>query len=168
MARTEARIKTSIWRDESWLALEAMPKLVYITILSQPKLSVCGVIGYTPGAWARLIGIDREDVHKHVLTLQETNFVVLSEATEELWVRTLAKNDGILDKPYMAISMSKEFSAIQSDTIRERFLDALGPRFVASLPDRFPKAFGNECTDPNGPKSLAKPFLDSFAQWFAK
>ncbi len=168
MARTEARIKTKIWRDESFLALEAMPKLVYITILSQPKLSVTGVIGYTPGAWARLIGIERDEVHKHVLTLAETDFVVLSEATEELWVRTLTKNDGILEKPYMVISMSKEFSAIQSDIIRERFLDSLGPRFVASLPGKFPKAFGNECADPNGPKTLAEPFLDSFAKWFAK
>ena len=61
-----------------------MPKLVYITILSQPKLSVCGVIGYTPGAWARLLGVERQEIHKCVLTLQETNFVVLSEPTEEL------------------------------------------------------------------------------------
>ncbi len=59
-------------------------------------------------------------------TLQETNFVVLSEPTEELVGPTLTKNDGILDKPYMVISMSKKFSTIQSDIIRERFSNRWG------------------------------------------
>ncbi len=101
-------------------------------------------------------------------TLQETDFVVLSEATEELWVRTLTKNDGILDKPYMVISMSNEFSAIQSDAIRERFLESLGSRFLESLPVRFPKVFGTRRPDEKGPKTLATPFLDSFHKRFPK
>lgn len=163
MARTEARIKTSIWRDQEFLALEAMPKLVYFTIVSQSKLNLCGVIGYTPGGWAREIGISRSAVHKHVLTLQETNFVMLCEATEELWVRTLSKNDGVLDKPYMIIAMAKDFATISSDAIRGRFLDSLGSRFVALLPERFDNAFDG----PNA-KRLPEQFAESFAEWFGK
>lgn len=168
MARTEARIKTEIWRDEQFLALEPMPKLVYFTIISQPKLNNCGVIGYTPGAWANHIGITKSAVHKAVQVLADpvmNEFVVLSEGTEELWVRTLAKHDQVIDKPYMICSMSKEFGTIQSDTIRDRFLDSLGTRFVALLPERFPRVFGTESPKGN-PKELAEPFLKAFGEHF--
>lgn len=163
MPRSEARIKTRIWDDDLFAAQEAMSKLVYFTVLSQSKLNLCGVISYTPTAWAEKIGVTKNVVHKGVLSLQSADFVLLDLSTEELWVRTLTKNDGILDKPYMVVAMSKEFRTIDSRTIRGRFLDGLGAGFVKDLPERFPKAFDSPTS-----KGLDDSFLVSFHDWFGR
>ena len=88
--------------------------------------------------------VSRPAVMKGVRQLQERDFVYVEQSTDELWVRTLAKNDGVLDKPYMVVAMSKDFGTIQSPIISARFLESLGGNFLRQLPVQFPKVFGND------------------------
>lgn len=161
MPRKEGRFKTSIWMDEEFIDLSATEKLVYMTIVTQPKLNLCGVISYTPAAWADKLKLTKSAVHKAVLALEATWFVQLDPKTEELWVRTLTKNDGILGKPYMIVAMSKDFSTIHSPLIRDKFLEGLGQRFILDLLVRFPNAFGLESQ-----QELDAPFVDAFHRRF--
>lgn len=161
MARTEGRIKTSIWNDDEFGAQGPMAKLVYFFVVTQSKLNLCGVISYTPTAWGNRLGLPKEEIDDAVLHLEKERFVYLDMTTEELWIRTLAKNDQVLDKPYMVVAMSKDFCTIQSKHIQERFLDELGPRFVRDLGVRFAKVFGLESS-----QRLAEPFVDMFNERF--
>ena len=160
MARTEARIKTSIWIDDVFLSLEPNAKLAYMMLLSQPKLNNCGVMSYTPGSWANLTLLHQEDLILALKSLEAGNFMELDECTDEVWIRTLAKNDGVLNKPYMMIAMSKDFGAIQSRVIREHFLDSLGPSFIRQAVDAHPAAFEKG--------TFARAFLDAFNERFAQ
>jgi hypothetical protein len=160
MARTEARIKTSIWIDDVFLALEPDAKLVYMMLLSQPKLNNCGVMSYTPGSWANLTLLSREDLNLALKSLQGGNFMEVDECTDEVWIRTLAKNDGVLGKPYMVIAMSKDFGTIQSRVIREHFLDSLGPSFIRHATEAHPAAFEKG--------TFAPAFLEAFNERFAQ
>lgn len=160
--RTEARIKCKIWEDEVFAAQEAMAKLVYFTILSQSKLNLCGVISYTPGAWGVDIGIPKTAVHKGALALQSADFIDLDQSTEELWVRTLTKNDNVLAKPFMVVSMTKDFSTIKSRMLRGRFLDSLGPKFISSLPEKFPLAVDKATF------VLHDTFVSAFHDWYGR
>jgi hypothetical protein len=162
LARTEARVKTSIWTDSpDFVALPPDAKLVWFSVLSQPKLNLCGVISYTPGSWSQKTGLSLPAVKRAVRKLGEEDFTHLDECTDEFWFRTLTKHDQVLEKPYMVLAMSKDFTTIQSSVIRERFLEGLGPRFIRDLPLAFPKAYSDQYME-----RFSKPFVDAFHQRF--
>ena len=162
MARTEARVKTSIWRDEDFLSLSPTAKLVYLSLISQPTLTLCGVVAYTPRALANSLGTGYSRVTAAVEELGRQKFVQVDGHTEEVWVRTFIKNDGVLTKPYMAIAMTKDVLCVRSKRIRTGIIDSLGPSFIDDLAERFPKVFRGE-----DPKRFPKPFVDMFTERFA-
>ncbi len=84
MARTEARIKTSIWIDDVFLALEPNAKLAYMMLLSQPKLNNYGVVSYTPGSWGNLTLLSREELVLALKSLEGSNFIEMDVCTEEV------------------------------------------------------------------------------------
>ena len=52
MARSEARIFTSIWKDEDFLALPPSAQRLYMFLLSQDDLTYCGVMPLRERRWA--------------------------------------------------------------------------------------------------------------------
>lgn len=163
MPRTEARIQTSIWRDEEWRPMAPTAKLTYLSILSQPTLNLCGVIDFTPKNWASSIGISKGALTSSLVALAKARFTVVDEDTEELWVRTLIKNDGVLTKPYVIAAMTKDYLTIRSNCIRGSLLDSLGEGFLDGLPERFPKAFGAGIA-----KHIPEGFVKEFRGRFGK
>ena len=143
MARTEARIHTSIWRDSDWRSLSVHAQWLYELLLSQPTVSFCGVLGLMPTRWAKMAkGMTLDDVLAHLGELEEARYVVIDHDTEEVWIRSFVKWDGVLEQPALITAMMKDFAAIQSEPIRDGFLDGLGDGFLDGLPERFPKWFG--------------------------
>jgi hypothetical protein len=133
MARSEARILTSIWQTD-FSDLPAEAQRMYLLALSQPNLSLCGVTPYTPKRWAQMASnTSVSQVRRAILTLEVRSYVVVDERTEEVWIRTFIKYDGVLTKPNVTIAMSRDFPGIQSGTIRERFLEGLGKPFRERL-----------------------------------
>lgn len=162
MPRTEARFTTSIWTDSpDVVGLTPDGKLVWFTVLTQPTLNLCGVISYTPAAWAKKTGLSKPAVVRGVREIHNTNIFHLDTDTEELWVRTLARHDKTLEKPYMVLRMAKDFITIQSPVIRGRFLDFLGEGFIHDSEVKFAKAF-----DKPGVQGFTKPFVDAFHERF--
>lgn len=157
MARTEARVRTSIWSDEEFCALPSWAQRVYFLLLSQPGLSYCGVLPYRPRRWAKFAPDTTDSSIKKALgRLAESRHVVLDLDTEEAMVRTLIKNDGVLDQPNMVVAMAHDFLVIDSPTLRAAVLEQLPEDFPSWLAERFPKGLR---------KGLPEGFLTAHARW---
>ena len=71
MARTEARIFTSIWRDEHFLALPRSAQGLYMFLLSQDDLTYCGVMPLRERRWApKAAGLTIADLEQDLKALE--------------------------------------------------------------------------------------------------
>ncbi|MBA3654567.1 MAG: hypothetical protein H0W70_10280 [Actinobacteria bacterium] len=118
--------------------------------LTQPGLTMCGVVSYTPKRWARLsAGLTPKAVEKAVEELVASRYVIVDRDTEELFVRSFVKNDGVLRSPNLETSMWRAYGDIISPAIREAFLKG--------LPEGLRKPFPEPLTEPhvNGSRACA-------------
>ena len=162
MPRTEARIRMAIWRNADFKALAMEAQWLYFAVLSQPRLSYCGVLPWNGRQLAKLAANLSADVVDQALRyLEFGQFVVIDRESEELWVRTFVRHDGILEQPNMIRAMAKDFVGIDSAPIAAAFLEGLGEGFLEGLPRRFPKGFGEGCREP-----LDQGFVDAFREHF--
>lgn len=114
MPRSEARIFTSIWRDEDFIALPPGPQRLYMFLVSQHDVSYCGVMPLLPQRWAaKAAGLTIADVERDLKTLEgtaypsanpdpalaKTPFVVVDRDSGELLIRSLIRRDGIWKQP---------------------------------------------------------------------
>lgn len=125
MARTEARIKTSIWDDPDFLALDGDAQRMYLFLLSQPDLLHPGLLPLRARKWARKLGTVAA-VTGALNTLSAARFVVVDEDTEEVLIRTFVRNDGVYKQPKVMLRMREEARQIESPALREAFLVELG------------------------------------------
>lgn len=142
MPRTHARILTAIWRDRDFLALTEAAQRMYELALTQPGLTACGVVSYTPKRWAKFA---KDSTARRVaaavaeLERSPSRFVVVDLDTEELLVRTFAKNDGILRQPNMVTAMWRAAAEIVSRVVLEGFADGLPEGFREGFAEAFPE-----------------------------
>lgn len=145
MARSEARIFTHIWTDQDFTHLPAIAQWLYFFLLSQPSLTLCGVLDYHPARWARFAaGTDTQDVTDAAAVLQAHHFLTVDTDTDEIWIRTLIKNDVGRGGPKLIIGVTRAWATIVSETIRGAVLDALHDYLVetrVALPDASEKGF---------------------------
>lgn len=129
MSRDYAAIYTSIWSDPDWRALTRHQQHCYWMLVSQPKLSPCGVLDYIPGRMANLASdLTRVEVERVVSDLCMTRprpFLVHDEETSELLVRSFVRHDSLIKGERPAKAIAKDFSAIISGTIRQAVVDEL-------------------------------------------
>lgn len=139
MARTRATLHTSIWNpDSDFHLLSASAQRLYFLILTQGDLSLCGVVSLTIERWARMSADTKPlAIKKALVELVEHRYLVVDTDTQEVWVRTFTTHDGVLRQPNMVVSMSKDFDAIQSVSIREGFVEGLPDGLVEGLPDGY-------------------------------
>lgn len=150
MARSFARLATSIWADDDFRTLTPDAQRVYMLAFSQANIALTGVVPYSARRWARMAaGTTHTDIEQAVHELALHRFVLVDEDTEELLVRSFVRHDGVLRSPNSTIGMTTAYSAIVSPKLRAEFLQELGPTLLADVPD---KAFD----------SLAEPFLNDY------
>lgn len=119
MARDHARIYVSIWSDEDFRALPCAAQHMWFTLLSQPRLSYCGVLDYLPTRLARLTGkATVRSVTSAVATLEEHDFAATDAETGELLLRSFVRHDGLLAQPNVTKAMAKDYEAVLSDQLR--------------------------------------------------
>lgn len=119
MARDHARIYVSIWSDEDFRALPVAAQHMWFTLLSQPRLSYCGVLDYLPTRLARLTArATVRSVTSAVATLEEHDFAATDTETGELLLRSFVRHDGLLSQPNVTKAMAKDYEAVLSDQLR--------------------------------------------------
>jgi hypothetical protein len=123
MARGHGRILTSIWEDADFIALEEKEQRLYLFLISQPNLNHAGLLDLTLRRWARKArGLTVVELEKRIGRLEETNFVVVDEDTEELLIRSFVRNDGVWRMPKVMGAMVSGALEISSRKLQEALL----------------------------------------------
>ena len=137
MARSHATIYGTAWSPESdfrTLPLEA--QWLYVALLAQPDLNLCGVMPYIPQRWVRFAPhLDAGRVEAIVANLELRGYVVTDQDTVELWVRSFMFHDRVLAQPQVAMAAAQAFSAVQSPTLRHLIVQSLPPELRHTWPD---------------------------------
>lgn len=130
MARSHGKLFSNVWRDEDWRNLSSDAQRLYMLLLSQPKLTLCGSLDLAVDRWARMASDTTPEVITKALDeLANNYFVILDNDTGELAIRTFAKHD--LDTGRMNSNLAKgmwrAWEGMESAHLREMV--------VALLPD---------------------------------
>lgn len=131
--RSEARIFASIWNDKAFKSLSPSRQRQYFFLLSQPDLSYCGVIPLRARRWARSAeGLTVDHVQDDLEGLAQPfpegstkPLIVVDGDTEEVFVRSLIRLDGIWKIPNLLKSAREAATLIESPRIRAALLEEL-------------------------------------------
>ena len=156
MARDHARIHSTVWSDPEFTSLSRAAQWLYFAILSQPTLSFCGATTFTAKRLARLADdVDEGDVLEAIAELEDARFILADFDTDELWVRSFVKNDGVLKSPNLLKRMAADFAAVMSERIKAAFAwewnrhkAAVDPKHLEAIGDKLSMVPANPSTDP--------------------
>lgn len=118
MPREFAQIKLAIWADDDWRDLSPLARYLYLTLLTSPSLTHCGVADWRPARIAALNGMTPDDVEHYGAELIEALYLVVDEESEEVLIRSFVRNDGLMKQPKMAVAMASAHAAVASQEIR--------------------------------------------------
>ena len=133
MARSEARIFTSIWKDEDFIALPPGAQRLYMFLLSQDDLTYCGVMPLRERRWAsKAAGLTLHDIEQDLKALEgtaypsaypepdspRTPFVITDEDTGELLIRAMIRRDSAWKQPNLLKQARESADQIESPRIR--------------------------------------------------
>jgi hypothetical protein len=128
MARKEARVFTSIWMDSDFVALPPEAQRMYLFLLSQPELSLCGRLQLAENQWATTAeGLTKAKVRAELTRLASTAppFIVVDYASDELLIRSFVRRDRILVSPKLIKPLVSAVSIIRSENLRRVLRDEL-------------------------------------------
>lgn len=100
MARSEARLQFGIWRD-GLDGLSPHAKLLYVVLLTEPTVNHAGVGAVRVALWARNANLTVAETQKALAELVDGTYVLMDDETEEVFVRTMIRNDGVWKQPYV-------------------------------------------------------------------
>lgn len=145
MSRKHANLHTDIWNDPDFRALTAQAQLLYIQMLSSATLTYAGVADWRPKRIALLSkGRTAREVEDALEELLDGLFLVVDEESEEVFVRSFFKWDGLLRKPNVTKAMVKAWDKVHSLTLKAVIVHELQrlrsqfpewPAFVAGVVD---------------------------------
>ncbi|UGT65286.1 hypothetical protein LTT66_18120 [Nocardia gipuzkoensis] len=119
MAREHGRVLSRIWRDPDFRALSVGAQRMYLLLLSQPTINNAGMLPLQIGKFAK--GCDstsEEDVRIALGELARANFAYFDEDSEEVFVRSYIRNDGVLKQPNIVKNALRCAAAIESEYLR--------------------------------------------------
>lgn len=156
MARRYARLWLSIWDNDDFISLDPVAQNTYLTLISSPDLSWCGVAPLLPKRQARTArGLTERKVTTAISHLEAATFVVTDTDTDEILVRRFVHYDEVIKQPNVAKAMCSAMDRVHSQRIRAAMDDELRREFTtepdlkgwdairASFPDVYAKASGN-------------------------
>lgn len=116
-----AQILCRIWDDEDWKALSPRAQWFYMLLVSQASLNRAGVIALTARRWAKLAkGPSVADqVSTAMAELEKADFIVVDQDTEELFVRSYMRNDGLTKRPNVLKRALREAMEVLSSKLRK-------------------------------------------------
>lgn len=136
MARDYAAIYTSVWADPHWTKLTPELQHTYWLVLSQPRLSPCGVLDWIPSRYRHMAaGLTPATLGQRVEALAATQprpWLIVDLDTCELLVRSFVKWDSLITGARPAKAIAKDWASIASETIRHAVVCELHERFLAA------------------------------------
>lgn len=158
MARAYAPVRVSVWNDDDFIALTDTAQRVYFLINSQRDINYAGIVPYMPSRWAKLAkNTSAAKIRNAIAELAAARFVLLDQHTEELWVRSFIKHNGVLSSPNLVKAMKSAYENTASLAIKQ------------GIWQQVPNEQRQGMTNPFGPKSpdpLREPFEEPFGEPF--
>lgn len=94
MARDYAKIITRIWADDDFKSLSATAQRLYFQLLSQPDVSMCGVVTLAERRWSMQVADQSvEAITDDIAALEGERFIVVDRVTQEVLVRSYVRHD---------------------------------------------------------------------------
>ena len=118
MGRQDARIPTSIWRDEGFRQLSAGARLLYLMLLTLPELSPAGTLPLLRGRWATFSGVDPQEAVRAVDELAADGWLILDDDEQEAFVSRFFAYEKIGRQPRRVVSAIDAMRDLASDRIR--------------------------------------------------
>lgn len=119
MPRDHARVNVTIWTDPDFRKLPLVAQHLYFMLWTSPALSYCGVHDWRPGRLAALADdLIPSDVELIGACLEARHFVVIDHDTEEVFIRSWARFDGLMKQPRMAVSYASAYAQVASEKLR--------------------------------------------------
>jgi len=126
MSRQFAQFRVSMWTNADFLALSRDLQHAYMTFVSQPNVTLCGVLDYIPGRLVRLApDWTVSELERCVKELDSERFLVVDWDTQEVLIRSFIRHDGILASPNVSQGMATAFGVVMSETLRSTIVDEL-------------------------------------------
>ena len=139
MAREYAKIFVSIWDDPDFMTLTPPAQALYFRLLTDAKLSMCGVADWRPNRIAKSsAGSTATSIRTAAAELERHRFVVTDDDTEEILLRSFVRRDGVLKSPNLVKSMVAAWRATGSLKIRSA-VSAEVRKGLQEVPDGFLK-----------------------------
>ncbi|MGO9079296.1 MAG: HNH endonuclease [Streptosporangiaceae bacterium] len=117
MARTEARVLTSTWRDAEFVALPPNAKLLYLTLMTHPELSAGGTMPLLLHRLARYTGLDAPAVERAIDELGEDGWVFVDDLAQEIFVSGYFAAEKIGRQPRRVISALEDIRRLDSQRL---------------------------------------------------
>jgi hypothetical protein len=148
LTRDRANIRTDLWADSHWRSLTPGAQWLYLYLLSAPSLSYVGIADWRPVRIAKLgRGLSKDSVERYADELAGGRFVVVSDETEEILIRSFLRHDGLLKNPNLWKSVGLDFAAVAAPELRTAIAEET-LRLRAENPHGFVSAKGGSLIDP--------------------
>lgn len=138
MARSEARLQFGIWQ-QGLRGHSRDAKLLYAVLLTEPTVNHAGVGAVRIERWSDEASMTMEEVQEALVELGKEPQVVVDYSTHEVLVRSMIRNDGVADQPYVLKGALKDALRTVSPTLR-RVLASELRRLPPKRPDGVSKS----------------------------
>lgn len=126
MARDRANIRVDMLSNTDYRSLGLAAQHLYKLLLIHPTLNYAGVADWRPGRLAKITrGVTASAVRAAAAELQAGSYVYVDEDTEEVFIRSFVRHDGLLARYRMPIAMANAYADISSPKIRRFFVHEL-------------------------------------------
>lgn len=107
------------WGDPDFKSLTAAEQLLYLKLISQPDISLAGVLTYAPTRWAtQTHGLVVADIEQTFVGLAGKNYAISDLDTQEVLVRSYIRNDLGWRSPRTMIGIANAVGRVLSPTLR--------------------------------------------------
>lgn len=155
MGRSEARLKRGIWAGLRGVSPHA--KLLYAVLLTEATMNHAGVCARRMDLWAEQAELTDDETNAAFTELLAGRFVYADTVTREVLVRTMIRNDGVADQPYLFKGALKEALQTESPALRTVLAGELR-KLPAQRPDGVSKSGAKIVyPDPHGVADVLAP-----------
>lgn len=142
------KVYKRIWGDEDFKALPARQQLLYIKLVSQPDISLAGVLTYAPIRWAmQTSDLDADGLAADFTNLCRAGYVVADLDTQEVLVRSYIRQDGGWKSPKTMIGIGNAVDRILSPMLRGVISTELGRVDTTALSAKVSDTTGRSSRD---------------------
>lgn len=143
MAREYAKLLTRIWADGDFKKLTANAQRLYFQIISQPDISMVGVVTLAEKRWAMQVADQPEtNVVASLAELENHRFVVVDTNTQEVLVRSFVRSDEGWKSPTAMKGIESAARSVLSDGLKAGIRDELVRIDTSKLSDKVSEKTG--------------------------